>query len=160
MSTTDQPPIVLYFDGLCEANPGGWMSWAWVALARDGAVVANGGKCSPPQPANTNNLAEYFGLLSGLRWLKDHGHAGIRVRGDSQLVVNQVSGRWQVNAVALRPLSVEARGLVAELGVTLEWVPREKNHRADALAREILPPEARAVVEAAVARREGTRGRR
>ena len=33
-------PVVLYFDGACEPrNPGGWMSWAWVALARDGAAA-------------------------------------------------------------------------------------------------------------------------
>lgn len=160
MSTTDLTPVVIYFDGLCEANPGGWMSWAWVALARDASVLAHGGTCSPPQSGNTNNWAEYQGLIAGLRWLQRHGHTGVRVRGDSQLVVNQVGGQWATNAPALRPLCAEARGLVGELGVTLEWVPREKNARADALSREVLPAEARAIVERSIARREQLRGRR
>lgn len=157
---TDQTPVVLYFDGLCEANPGGWMAWAWVALARDGTVVANGGKASPPQAGNTNNWAEYQGLLGGLRWLLNHGHFGVRVRGDSQLVINQVSGAWACNAATLRPLRAEAAELAQQVGAALEWVPREKNQRADALSREALPAEARPVVEAAIARREQLRGRR
>lgn len=160
MSTQDLSPVVVYFDGLCEANPGGWMAWAWVALAHSGAVVANGGKASPPQVGNTNNWAEYQGLLAGLRWLYQHGHHGVRVRGDSQLVINQVLGSWACNAASLRELHRDAVELVRQTGAVLEWVPREKNQRADALSREVLPPEARPVVEAAIARRQQLRGRR
>jgi ribonuclease HI len=158
--STDQAPVVLYFDGLCEPNPGGWATFAWVALARDGSVVGQGGKISPPTRTNTNNWAEYSGLNEGLLWLQMQGVTGIRVRGDSQLVVKQVTGEWACNAPALRELHAEA---VRRLGLTqstLEGVPREKNHRADALCFELLPVEARPVVEAAIARRQQLRGRR
>lgn len=153
-------PVVLYFDGLCEPNPGGWASCAWVALARDGSEVARGGRVSPPQRENTNNWAEYTALNQGLCWLERNGYHGVRVRGDSQLVVNQVLGVYQVNSPALRELHAEAVGRIARVGAVVEWVPREKNHRADAAGREQLPPEARAAVEQAIARRAQLRGRR
>lgn len=159
--TLQTPPVVLYFDGLCEANPGGWMSWAWVALARGGAEVGCGGKAAPPATANTNNVAEYNGLIAGLTWLERNEVRGIRVRGDSQLVIKQLTGEYRVNSPALRPLYDEAIQKVRALGVTLEWVPRETNHRADALCFTLLPADARPVVEAAIARRaQYQRGRR
>lgn len=156
----DTPPVVLYFDGLCEPNPGGWAAYAWVALAADGSEVGRGGKVSPPCRTNTNNWAEYCGLNDGLLWLQARGVRGIRVRGDSQLVIRQVTGEYRVNSPALRELCDEALRRVAATGVRLEWVPREKNRRADAACRALLPPEARHVVEQAIARREQMRGRR
>jgi len=57
----------------------------------------------------------------------------VRVRTDSQLVVNQVNGAWRIKAAPLRPLVEEARRLLADLGGRLEWIPREANTRADAL---------------------------
>lgn len=158
--SAEQLPVVLYFDGVCEPNPGGWASCAWVALARDGTVVAQGGKVAPPQPANTNNWAEYVALSEGLCWLQRHGFAGVRVRGDSQLVINQVTGAWQTNSPALRELCRDAQRRVLATAAVLEWIPREKNARADALCLELLPPEARRIVEASIARRAQLRGRR
>jgi ribonuclease HI len=133
-------PVVLYFDAAVEpTNPGGWMSMAWVALAADGSEVAHDAVCVPPDPANTNNAAEYRALIAGLSWLKEQGHAGIHVRGDSQLVIYQLTGRYRVNSSALRLLHQEALGLVRELGVTLAWVRREINYRADAYSVAALP---------------------
>lgn len=137
-------PIVLYFDGCVEpTNPGGWMSGAWVALARDGSEVAHDSFVCPPTPANTNNQAEYLALIAGLTWLRDQRISGIRVRGDSQLVIQQVRGHWAVRAPVLIPLHAEATELVRATGVQLEWVRREMNRRADGYSRRALPPEAR-----------------
>jgi ribonuclease HI len=140
MSEPTPAPVVLYFDAAVEPiNPGGWMSMAWVALAADGSEVAHDAVCVPPAPGNTNNVAEYRALIAGLTWLQDCGYAGIHVRGDSQLVIYQLTGRYRVNSPALRPLHQEALALARELDVILTWVRREINHRADAYSVAALP---------------------
>ena len=141
MSEQTPAPVVLYFDGAVEpVNPGGWMSYAWVALAADGSEVAHDAACVPPAPANTNNVAEYRALIAGLSWLKEHHHSGIHVRGDSQLVIRQLTGAYACRAASLRPLYAQALALVRELNVQLTWVRREINHRADAYSVAALPP--------------------
>jgi probable phosphoglycerate mutase len=90
----------------------------------------------------TNNVAEYQGLLAGLRAARDlDAHARVEVRMDSRLVIEQMSGRWQVKHPDLRPLAREAASLVASFGpgqVTFTWIPRERNKRADALANKAM----------------------
>jgi ribonuclease HI len=140
MSDPSLAPVVLYFDAAVEpVNPGGWMSMAWVALAADGSEVAHDATCVSPDPANTSNVAEYQALIAGLTWLRECGYTGIHVRGDSQLVIYQLTGRYRVNSLALRPLHAEAAALARELGVQLAWVRRELNHRADAYSVAALP---------------------
>lgn len=126
----------IYFDGACEPrNPGGWATWGWVAL-RDGKAIASGRGCVGHGDGMTNNVAEYTAAIEALRWLSGRSAGpGVVLRGDSQLVVRQVSGEWGCNADHLRPLLEEARRLVNELGVRLEWIPRGENSRADALSR-------------------------
>lgn len=127
--------MVVYCDGLCEpVNPGGYACWAWVAL-EDGDVRARKSGCLGHGAGMTNNLAEYRALLEALH---DAAMASERVdefRTDSKLVVEQVNGRWRVNAPALVPLVESARALLAESGARLVWVPRTENERADALSR-------------------------
>ena len=126
--------LMVFCDGAClPTNPGGWATWAWVAVAPDGQEVASASGCLGHGPGRTNNLAEYTAVLQALRWVKGHGGGPVLVRTDSQLVVNQVNGAWQVKAAPLRPLAQEARHLLAELDSRLEWIPREANMRADAL---------------------------
>jgi ribonuclease HI len=107
-----------------------------VALARDGSQVASDRGCIGHGVGMTNNLSEFEALIQGLTWLRDAGHRDVVVRGDSQLIVNQVNGTWACNAAHLRGLRDQARELVAAAGVRrLEWVPREKNGRADGESR-------------------------
>ena len=62
---------------------------------------------------------------------------------DSKLVVEQMSGRWQVNHPAMKPLALEAAKLVRELGsVRFGWIPRSRNSRADALANQAMDAQA------------------
>jgi ribonuclease HI len=92
----------------------------------------------------TNNVAEYQGLIAGLRAAIELGATEVEVRMDSKLVVEQMSGRWQVKHPAMKPLALEAGRLVRELGsVRFGWIPRARNSRADALANKAMDEQAR-----------------
>lgn len=81
----------------------------------------------------TNNQAEYRTLIEALRWLAAHlgeraNDAHVVVRGDSQLVLNQLNGTWRVKNEGLRPLYDEARRLRLAFGKSsLVWQPRAKS---------------------------------
>jgi probable phosphoglycerate mutase len=93
----------------------------------------------------TNNVAEYQGLIAGLRAAIELGATEVDVRMDSKLVVEQMSGRWQVKHPAMKPLALEAARLVREIGsVRFEWIPRLRNSRADALANQAMDAQAAA----------------
>jgi probable phosphoglycerate mutase len=91
----------------------------------------------------TNNVAEYQGLIAGLRASIDLGATEVEVRMDSKLVVEQMCGRWQVKHPSMKPLAREAAGLVRQLGsVQFGWIPRERNKRADRLANLAMDAQA------------------
>ncbi len=94
----------------------------------------------------TNNVAEYRGLIAGLQAVLDLGGQGqpVEARMDSKLVVEQMSGRWQVKHPDMKPLAAQARELAARLGrVRFTWVPRAQNAAADALANAAMDAAAR-----------------
>jgi ribonuclease HI len=94
----------------------------------------------------TNNVAEYRGLIAGLRAAIELGATEADVRMDSKLVVEQMCGRWQVKHPAMKPLALEAGELVREIGaVRFEWIPRLRNSRADALANQAMDEQAAAL---------------
>ncbi|MFD6293333.1 bifunctional RNase H/acid phosphatase [Streptomyces sp. NPDC060235] len=87
----------------------------------------------------TNNVAEYRGLVAGLRAARDlDAEARIHVRMDSKLVVEQMSGRWQIKHPDMRPLAAEAARVLPRSQVTYEWIPRAQNKHADRLANEAM----------------------
>jgi ribonuclease H / adenosylcobalamin/alpha-ribazole phosphatase len=91
----------------------------------------------------TNNVAEYSGLIAGLRAALKEGARSAEARLDSKLVVEQMSGRWQVKQPHLRPLVKEAAELARQLGeVRYTWVPRARNVHADRLANEAMDAQA------------------
>ena len=97
-------------------------------LAEDGTTIG----------VATNNVAEYSGLIAGLRMAAELApDAQIEVRMDSKLVVEQMSGRWKIKHPDMRPLATEANRL-APPGTTYTWVPRAENAHADRLANEAL----------------------
>ncbi|MFF7048835.1 bifunctional RNase H/acid phosphatase [Streptomyces griseorubiginosus] len=90
----------------------------------------------------TNNVAEYRGLLAGLRAAHDlDPSARVHVRMDSKLVVEQMSGRWKIKHPDMKPLALEAGRVFPPGQVTYEWIPREQNKRADRLANEAMDSE-------------------
>ncbi|PSQ05916.1 ribonuclease H [Halobacteriales archaeon QS_6_71_20] len=122
----------VYFDGASRGNPGP-AAVGWAIVTGDG-IVAEG---SERIPDTTNNRAEYAALVRALEAAVDYGLAEADVRGDSQLVVKQVRGEWDVNDPGLRERRVRARELLERFDRwDLDHVPREINERADELANE------------------------
>ena len=132
--------LIVEADGGARGNPG---------PAGYGAVVIDPGtdevlaERAEGLGVTTNNVAEYRGLIAGLRAAQELGAIDVEVRMDSKLVVEQMSGRWKVKHPAMQPLAREAAELVREIGqVTFRWVPRERNRRADALANQAMDAQA------------------
>jgi ribonuclease H / adenosylcobalamin/alpha-ribazole phosphatase len=95
----------------------------------------------------TNNVAEYTGLVEGLKAALELNATEVDVRMDSKLVIEQMSGRWQIKNPGLRPLAAAAAALVARFDrVGFEWIPRERNKAADALANRAMDEAAGKVV--------------
>ncbi|WP_405893468.1 bifunctional RNase H/acid phosphatase [Streptomyces sp. NBC_00104] len=87
----------------------------------------------------TNNVAEYRGLIAGLKSAYElDPAASVRVRMDSKLVVEQMSGRWKIKHPDMKPLAAEAARVFPPGRVTYEWMPREQNKHADRLANEAM----------------------
>lgn len=98
--------------------------------AATGAVLA---ERSGPLCTATNNVAEYQGLIAGLTDAAELGASEVVVHLDSQLIDRQMRGVYRVKAPRLRGFHAEAGALVARFeAVRFEWVPRERNGRADA----------------------------
>lgn len=131
--------LVVHFDGLCYPfNPGGVAAWGFAAFLDGREVHSAHGVAAPPGPGATNNVAEYRALIEALRWLVARGRPDepVRVRGDSDLIIGQARGERRVAAPRLVEMNEAARALLARLPrATLEWVPRERNARADELSR-------------------------
>jgi broad specificity phosphatase PhoE/ribonuclease HI len=129
--------LIVEADGGSRGNPGPAGYGALVSDADTGEVLA---ELSDSLGTATNNAAEYSGLVAGLRAAAELAPgADVEVRMDSRLVVEQMSGRWQVKDAALRSLAAAARDAAAQLGnVTYSWVPRARNARADRLANEAM----------------------
>jgi len=87
----------------------------------------------------TNNVAEYQGLIAGLKAVSEIDlTAEVVVRMDSKLVVEQMSGNWKVKHQNIKPLVVEAKAAFPPEQVSYVWIPREENFRADALLNKAL----------------------
>jgi broad specificity phosphatase PhoE/ribonuclease HI len=127
--------VIIEADGGSRGNPGPSAYGAVLKDADTGEVIAEDGT---PIGLATNNVAEYSGLIAGLRMAEEFApEADIEVRMDSKLVVEQMSGRWKIKHPDMRPLATEANRL-APFGTTYTWVPREQNKHADRLANEAL----------------------
>lgn len=122
-------------DGGSRGNPG---PGAAGIVVRDpsGAIVARGGSYLGEV---TNNVAEYEGMVWGMRAARALGAIALRVRADSELVVKQMRGEYRVKNAGLKPLFLQAQALVRTFDrVEFEHVRREANAEADALANEAM----------------------
>lgn len=128
--------VAIEADGGSRGNPGPAGYGAVVLALDDGQVLL---ERYGALGTTTNNVAEYTGLIEGLKAAAELGAARVDVRMDSKLVVEQMSGRWQIKNPGLRPLAAQAAQLVAGFAaVTFEWIPRERNKLADALANRAM----------------------
>jgi probable phosphoglycerate mutase len=123
--------IIANVDGGARGNPG---SAGYGAIIKDqsGQILA---ELYAGIGINTNNVAEYRGLIAALEWALQHGHQRLHIRSDSQLIVQQMLGAYKVKHPGLIPLYQQACRLAAQVGhVTYEHVRRELNKEADRLS--------------------------
>jgi ribonuclease HI len=126
--------LTLFCDGASRGNPGPG-SYGFVVFS-DGEIVDQQGA---RLGTVTNNVAEYQGLVSGLKRCLELGAAEITVKSDSELLVRQLNGQYKVKAPQLKILFDEAKGLLHRFKKTsISHVRREENSLADALANEAL----------------------
>ena len=132
ISTQNLP--ILFFDGASRGNPGEAAGAAVIVMPDGQHHVA-----SKYMPFSTNNEAEYTGLIMGLKQAQALGIRQLTIRGDSNLVVQQVQGFWKVKKDRLRVLCQEAKTLIQSFDRTvIEWVRREENKLADAAANKCI----------------------
>jgi ribonuclease HI len=128
-------PIVAYIDGGARGNPGP-AGFGVRVEAADGSLIEEFGESIG---VATNNVAEYRALVAALEWARRHGLDQLRVRSDSQLLVQQMLGNYRVKHPNLQPLHARARLLAHEIGrVTFEHVGRSLNVHADRLANTAM----------------------
>jgi len=121
-------------------NPGGTASFGVVVkddtgtvLLREHGVVGTGSQMS-------SNLSEYGGVLRILKYLSSRPPGRVMIHGDSNLVINQLNGKWRIkkglylsNAIETKELLAHLRGLGWQINFC--WIPREQNEECDALSR-------------------------
>lgn len=127
--------LTAHCDGGSRGNPGP-AGYGAVLEDGNGRVVA---RLSEFLGVQTNNFAEYSGLLAVLQWAIEHGHKRLRVVSDSELMVKQMKGQYKVNSPALRPLWEEAKRLSRQLErFEISHTLRGGNKEADRLANEAM----------------------
>jgi ribonuclease HI len=87
----------------------------------------------------TNNFAEYQGLIAALEYAIDHGHKALKVISDSELLVRQIKGVYKVKNATLQELHARAKQLIAQLDwFSIDHALREHNREADDLANQAM----------------------
>ena len=126
---------ILYTDGASRGNPG---------PAAIGAVIKDGqgrvlGKISRRIGRTTNNQAEYQAVIAALEEAIRLGATSVVIKSDSELVVEQINGRYRVKNPALKPLHQRVRELQSLFqSFTIASIPRRQNVEADRLSNAAL----------------------
>jgi len=131
--------VHVHFDGACEELGGQRVAAYGYTLEGAGLAHEEYGLAVPPGHARaTNNTAEYVGAICALEWLTAQGYDGdVRLAGDSQLVIRQMTGEYRVLSEGLRPYHDRLLQLAGRFRrVEYVWVPREENTRADQLSKQ------------------------
>ncbi|GGW82513.1 bifunctional RNase H/acid phosphatase [Streptomyces lomondensis] len=133
--------FIVEADGGSRGNPG---PAGYGAVVSDAATGETLREAAEYIGVATNNVAEYRGLLAGLRAAHELDPAAtVHVRMDSKLVIEQMSGRWKIKHPDMKPLASQAARVFPPGRVTYEWIPRERNKHADRLANEAMDAGAR-----------------
>ena len=125
--------MIVACDGASRGNPG--PAGAGAQITDPGGVVL--AEVAEGLGEATNNVAEYTAVIRGLERALELGAASVLLRSDSQLLINQLTGRYRVKSPHLQPLHRRVRELAAEFGsIEFEHVRRERNTEADRLANQ------------------------
>jgi ribonuclease HI len=129
----DPGHLTVACDGAARGNPGPAGIGVQITT-EDGRVVA---EIARGIGEATNNVAEYTAAIEGLSLAQELGARSVTLRSDSQLLVNQLTGRYRVKTPHLQPLHRRVRNLIAGFErVSVEHVRRELNTEPDRLANE------------------------
>lgn len=124
--------FTIYADGLCEPNPSSKASWGFSVYDGDKLIHANNGFMSGDE---TNNTAEYRAVIEAIVYAHEDDSNQYEILTDSQLVVKQLNGEWQVKSEKLRSWYDNAKDLLIDCPhITIGWVKGTEN-RADDLTR-------------------------
>ncbi|MGA2609034.1 MAG: ribonuclease HI family protein [Terriglobia bacterium] len=135
-----------WFDGACEpVNPGGTATFGASSKGLDGTVFLREHGLAGKGNAMSNNVAEYAGVLHILKYLSSRPPGRVTIHGDSNLVINQLSGKWRVRKGLYLSIAIETKELLAYLRglgwqINFCWIPREQNAECDALSKEASHP--------------------
>jgi ribonuclease HI len=127
--------LILYIDGASRGNPGSAGAGVWIT-DREGKEIV---RMSRYLGHKTNNEAEYWALLLGLREAKRLGGNSISIFTDSELIERQVKGLYRVKDLNLKILHrTVIRNLREFSSFEIESIPREQNREADRLANQAI----------------------
>ena len=126
--------ITIYFDGLCRPrNPGGVATYGYV-IYKDLKKVKSECGVIGSGAGMTNNVAEYTALKRAAEWVNRQGiNDEIVIKGDSQLVIHQMDGTWQIKSETSKKFVPEIRRLLKDRKTKFIWISREQNAEADLL---------------------------
>jgi len=128
--------VVINVDGGSRGNPGPAGAGIVIAAADDGTILHKAGVFIGQA---TNNVAEYTGLIEGLKRAAKLQATDVKVLSDSELMVRQMTGQYRVKNQGLKPLYEEATQLAGQLSkFSIAHVRREQNEAADALANKAM----------------------
>lgn len=134
----ENPPaqhLIAFSDGGARGNPGP-AGYGVVIQDESGKKVA---ALSEYLGHQTNNVAEYQGVIAALEFATRHGHKALKIISDSELLVRQIKGIYKVKNVALQDLHARAKELISQLQwFSIGHVLRGKNQEADALANAAM----------------------
>jgi ribonuclease HI len=127
--------IEIYTDGASRGNPGPG-SYAFIVVEDDEVLHSGSGFLG----TSTNNQAEYTAVIKALDHAIQEGYQDITLYSDSQLMINQLNGEWQVKNERLRELYDEVQERLKQVDVAFTNVPRENEHvdKADTLCNKEL----------------------
>ncbi len=148
----ENPPeqhLIAHSDGGARGNPGP-AGYGVVIQDQSGRKVA---ALSEYLGHQTNNFAEYQGLIAALEYAVQHGPKALKLISDSELLVRQIKGIYKVKNAALQDLHGRAKELIRQLDwFSIGHALREHNQEADRLANEAMDKGmGRSVLHAAVA---------
>jgi ribonuclease HI len=126
--------LTIYTDGASRNNPG--EAGAGAVIKQEGKLVA---ALARYLGTTTNNVAEYTAAIIALEHAVLLGASRVRLFADSELLVRQINGRYKVKNEGLKKLYHTVKELIAKIGcVEVQYIPREQNREADALANKAI----------------------
>ena len=129
--------VVIYTDGASRCNPGPCALGLKVFNDSGNELIYEEGVYL--EDKNTNNFAEYKAVIRALELAVQHEVQELTLRSDSELVIRQLKGEYKVKSESLKPLYLEAQSLLKQIPKkNLQYIPREQNEEADALANQTL----------------------